>query len=602
MTQRIRQSQFVLTYGPGAILEGPSSSRVIPTADLGMFNHLGASPQQFEISDQRMSQGLLNGARIHRLPSNAELGIEEDRYIYHTQAFPGWFLCQLFRSHPGLYSVLFQGQGRICPVCPPRDPPSKAGAVRFVVACSAGHMDDVNWPSLAHSGRIPCGGAGHYFWHAGGGSLAQIGIECPSCHHREQLGNVYGRDWPCSGRVLEREAGGGAARPGCGVPARLIQKQASNLRIPELLTLFTIPPRYTRLHGLLQLTPMRAGLTTLRATLGSINADQLRLMLQGLVAQHEVRKADADEILSFGWSEAHQAIDDVLAVVPTSYEALVQEEFLALLRATVEGVPPIRGPRPESQVVFAVDPNRVLQFTGRHGTVFKAAPIQTLRTVTVNHGYRREVDTRSPSQVVDISFLPPGAAGPGWYPGVEFLGEGVFLEAEPVAGSQLPLSGLAQDAWINARSNVTYPDYVFRDPLQRNELYPAFVWWHTLAHLILRTISIESGYSSASIRERVYVSRNDAGFRGGILLYASQPGTDGTLGGLIALVPSFESILDVALGSAESCSGDPLCAENKFSAGGFNGAACYACLLLSETSCEHRNMWLDRSVFLENLP
>ena len=85
-------------------------------------------------------------------------------------------------------------------------------------------------------------------------------------------------------------------------------------------------------------------------------------------------------------------------------------------------------------------------------------------------------------------------------------------------------------------------------------------------------------------------------------MYATQPGTEGTLGGLIALVPYFQDIFNVTFEQLRTCSGDPLCKENKHKLGSYNGAACYGCLLLSETSCEHRNMWLDRNVLLENLP
>jgi hypothetical protein len=116
-------------------------------------------------------------------------------------------------------------------------------------------------------------------------------------------------------------------------------------------------------------------------------------------------------------------------------------------------------------------------------------------------------------------------------------------------------------------------------------------------------LSIDSGYSSASIRERVYVEIDPAtgNASGGIVLYATQPGGDGSMGGLIALVPQFERILEAAARNLNSCSNDPLCAEARISPGRNNGAACYACLLLSETSCEHRNMYLDRNL-LRNYP
>ena len=87
-----------------------------------------------------------------------------------------------------------------------------------------------------------------------------------------------------------------------------------------------------------------------------------------------------------------------------------------------------------------------------------------------------------------------------------------------------------------------------------------------------------------------------------MLLYTSQPGAEGTLGGLSSLSSSMENYLNSAISKISYCSGDPLCEEQMFEPGGYNGAACYGCLMNSETSCEHRNMWLDRNVLIENTP
>ena len=132
-------------------------------------------------------------------------------------------------------------------------------------------------------------------------------------------------------------------------------------------------------------------------------------------------------------------------------------------------------------------------------------------------------------------------------------------------------------------------------------LHPVHVWWHTLAHRLLQSLAVDSGYSSASIRERIYL-HNDAthGIRGGLLLFTVQPGGDGTLGGLMSLVPRFAQVLDDALRDLATCSNDPLCEQAPQL--GAEGAACYSCLLASETSCEHRNMGLDRLLLLDNLP
>ena len=87
---------------------------------------------------------------------------------------------------------------------------------------------------------------------------------------------------------------------------------------------------------------------------------------------------------------------------------------------------------------------------------------------------------------------------------------------------------------------------------------------------------------------------------GGLLLFTVQPGGDGTLGGLMSLVPRFAQVLDDALRDLATCSNDPLCEQAPQL--GAEGAACYSCLLASETSCEHRNMGLDRLLVVDTLP
>jgi hypothetical protein len=129
--------------------------------------------------------------------------------------------------------------------------------------------------------------------------------------------------------------------------------------------------------------------------------------------------------------------------------------------------------------------------------------------------------------------------------------------------------------------------------------HPIGIWWHTLAHRLIKAISLNSGYSSSAIRERIYFdsSKNI----GGILIYACQPGEDGTLGGLVGQINSLDSIFTNALDDIDFCSNDPMCIDHIFKPWDTNGAACYACLFLSETSCEFGNIGLDRQLLINIL-
>lgn len=109
--QSIRRSQFITTYGPGAILEGPEGPRVIHTLEQsGLFQN--AQPGEYEIVERRLSDNVLGGARIVAIPSNAQLGFDESRYAYDTSPFPKWSLCSA-RTSCGISPIRVRRSSRI---------------------------------------------------------------------------------------------------------------------------------------------------------------------------------------------------------------------------------------------------------------------------------------------------------------------------------------------------------------------------------------------------------------------------------------------------------------------------------------------------------
>jgi hypothetical protein len=120
----------------------------------------------------------------------------------------------------------------------------------------------------------------------------------------------------------------------------------------------------------------------------------------------------------------------------------------------------------------------------------------------------------------------------------------------------------------------------------------------------MKQLSLECGYSGASLRERLYVKDEQSAPGGGelgILIYTATTGADGTNGGLVrqGQPNRFREILLAALEGAGWCSSDPLCAECKGQGSdALNLAACHACCLVSETSCELHNTFLDRGMVI----
>jgi hypothetical protein len=130
---------------------------------------------------------------------------------------------------------------------------------------------------------------------------------------------------------------------------------------------------------------------------------------------------------------------------------------------------------------------------------------------------------------------------------------------------------------------------------------------HSFAHALIRQLSVECGYTTASLRERIY-SRNPSENEpemAGVLIYTAAPDSEGTLGGLVSLgkPETLERHLDQALDNMRLCASDPLCAEHHPYRDGntLHAASCHACLFAPETSCERGNKYLDRAVLVSTV-
>ncbi len=60
---------------------------------------------------------------------------------------------------------------------------------------------------------------------------------------------------------------------------------------------------------------------------------------------------------------------------------------------------------------------------------------------------------------------------------------------------------------------------------------PRLLLIHTLAHALMAQLTLDCGYSSTALRERLYV-RDGERAMAGLLIYTATTDDDGTLGGL----------------------------------------------------------------------
>jgi hypothetical protein len=122
---------------------------------------------------------------------------------------------------------------------------------------------------------------------------------------------------------------------------------------------------------------------------------------------------------------------------------------------------------------------------------------------------------------------------------------------------------------------------------------------HSFAHALIRQLTLTCGYSSASLRERLYADK--ALGMAGLLIYTATTDSDGSLGGLErqGQTTRIGAIVNDAIRAMVWCSNDPLCIDDTATfSDAQNLAACHACLLAPETSCEEFNILLDRAMLV----
>jgi hypothetical protein len=189
-----------------------------------------------------------------------------------------------------------------------------------------------------------------------------------------------------------------------------------------------------------------------------------------------------------------------------------------------------------------------------------------------------------------------------WLPAYIVYGEGLFFEFDENLLSLWEKNPevLARVRPLTSRYN-TMQD---QKHLQKRAVTPRLILLHTFSHLIMNRLTFECGYSSAALRERLYISDDPDTPMAGVLLYTADGDSEGTMGGLVRMGKpgNIEPIIRRAIEGALWCSADPVCMEM----GRFNGqgpdscnlAACHNCALVPETACEEFNRLLDRAVVI----
>lgn len=576
----LRPSQLITTFGPGAVVDQRTASTITASLD-----HWEVGDDQ-RIDEPRL-RAMLRVRNLYRPRSKSDSGLRG----IPAFVFPRYLVCPRCELLASYEHFLFDGRRFRCRnrdghknINVPKKGPV-AYPARFVIACPAGHLDDFPWSDYVHRGPgSSCDPLQLTFFEGNeSGAVSQLFVRCRACKQSRSMADAFEEN---SSRVLgscpgERPWIGTAdAEPGCSEDVRTVLRGASNLYFSVVQSALSIPEWDDPVHAAIAYYD---GLEKVRTY------EELGLAMQFF-----------DRLAPFAQENVWDALQARRGVEsdPPTPTSLRFEEFKALC------APP--DPVAQADRQFQTEHMEVPQvFAGQIGQL---VVVRRLREVRALAGFTR-ID--SPPDILiegdehqqDVKQQPLARDDPGWRPAVELLGEGVFLalderqvqawEQRPAVAARVAEMERAHAEWRRERElgDAPYPG-------------PRFVLLHSLAHMLINSLALDCGYSSTSIRERIYSSPSSDRPMAGILLYTATPDSDGSLGGLAdqGKTARFENVLTTALGRARYCSSDPLCGHAPpGSMGHLNGAACHACLLVSETSCERSNRYLDRAHVTETV-
>lgn len=551
-----RRTQLVSTFGVGALFPALNESFMI--AGLDQWKEY-RSP---EVPEPRLARSL--GVRTFRMPpaggrESNDLPVIRFPRIHHC---PG---CGRLD-----YITRFgKWNEHVCHDCDRELIPS-----RFVTCCTLGHIDDFPYFSWVHRGQEAPEDSRHRLSLATKGrssSLSDIVISCSCGVPPRTMAGSFGAQ---SLRDVSRCWGKrpwllGTPDVECSQVPRTLQRGGSNVWFAHTRSAISIPPWSEGVHkvigqhwSVVQAIPAVALRETLEA-MGIAKTTGLRVddLVEAILDMRGEgdRPAPTDEDLRNG---------EYGALVLGRPEQDPTQQFVCLTTSSL-----------------SAEADRVLG---------GLAEVSRLREVRALAGFTRVMppdDSSSANVVAHLSAKPLD-----WLPAVEVLGEGVFVRLREELVAEWEGSSFAAE-----RADAITRAYEERTKLlgipAPDPVRPRQLLLHSFAHVLLTELSLDAGYPVASLRERVYHGPGQSG----VLIYTASADSAGSLGGLSAQADPdrFWAVLRSAIKRSRWCSSDPVCIESRGTGSdALNLAACHACLLLPETSCEAMNHELDRATLI----
>lgn len=581
---RLRQSQMVTTFGPGAMYDLLDHAVLIGGLDFWRLPNDGKPVHEPRLRDkvadvlrELKHPSLSVDAPFRKPPDGDEQNPNEANGV-QVYEFPRWFVCQnpRCRALTRVDHLESKGKDRIHACGGAEQKRERCVPVRFVVTCTRGHLSDVDWPFwVHHEGK--CEAPRLRLDEGATGDFSEVAVTCLTCGQRRRLIDLTVKDKtpPCSG---ERPWLGREGWEKCGERQRLLTRTASNGYFAQVMSALSIPEPDSlrrRLQGVwkfIEVAEDAAGVATIRKMFPNVKAacrDATDAeVFEAIVAQRENRKEDQLD--------------------------LREAEFKQLVEQPLEKP----GELPPAEAALQFWARRVpVSLPG----VERLVLARRLREVQVQIGFTRlePKATDTEGDILDLGVeLAPLSLQRDWLPAVEINGEGLFLRLEEAA-----LATWEQRPAVGKRGEQLLAGFeAWKTRVESKLPFPGLRYYllHSLSHALLTAMSLECGYPASSIRERVYCGKYGAG----VLLSTGTAGAEGTLGGLVEEGRRLEIHFSRAHRDALLCSNDPVCAQHDPKGPTdrqLEGAACHGCLFLPECSCEKFNQFLDRALVFPTL-
>lgn len=623
-----RPSSLLYTYGPGSIMDLPQFT--IMPAGLDDWDRIWARRDPFRpIHAPRLLHAarLLLGYQLAELrpfpwqPKKNVRSREGDDLGVPARVFPQWLRCNgcdllgpltKFRyrnTHPyRTDEACFeheQCRGR-------RGAGSRtqrrelAVAARYLLVCVDGHVDEFPYDLWVHHGR-PCVSAEIptlKMVDRTTGKGASATIVCESCELRRPMNEAQGEAGKaklptCRGRHPHLD---GFEPGGCGLPARLMLVGASNLWFAATQSVIVIPQSHGEAHA------------DLADRIRVVAGDNLPTYATALPLLRDLLAARRVDVTSQSDAELTRLVDQALAPVPSPAALLAERvdwDPVDLL------VPEWSYLQIDPLGQLHDGPSGLTLSTRSRGpelptAITRVLAVDKLRKVNALLGFTRVDDMDRVNDLPGRLARLTRDGKPRWTVATEDRGEGIFLQLDEAAVQSWERKIADSDLWA-AHEEAHQRNFDNRfsetaDVKASQRFKPPRYWLlHTFAHVLIREMALQCGYSAASLSERIYAwpAADGRAAAAGVLICTTASDSDGTLGGLVQLSdpPQLQRVVNNALRRAHRCSSDPICATRtpKEPEDFLHGAACHCCAMASETSCERANRFLDRR-FMIPLP